>query len=308
MTLTLSALAKVNLRLRIGDRRPDGYHPIETLFCALDLADELVVEWTPDRTVPTLRAEAAPPLRALPDMGPDHFNLAVRAAVAFTRAAGLSPGLEIRLKKCIPAGAGLGGGSSDAGAMLRGLAGLDPAALPPEDVLEIAASLGSDVPFFASGAPLAIGRGRGEKLSALPPLPSRPVVLALPPLHLSTAAAYSALDRARGAGETRAGCAARGGGAEDASVAPSREASWEDVAREAVNDFEPVLFRLHPILASLRDDLRAAGAAIALLAGSGSTVFGVFAAEDAARAAADRLSATHPGVDVVLTRTRTAIS
>lgn len=303
---TVSASAKVNLWLRAGARGADGYHPIDTLFCALDLADEVGVRLRPEHTSPALRPAFAAPLSKLPDMGPSAANLAVRAATAFARRAGDGAGVEIRLTKRIPAGAGLGGGSSDAAAVLRTLARLYPGRLDRDELLGIAAELGSDVAFFASEWPLAAGTGRGERLRRLPPLPSRLVVLALPPFGVSTADAYAWLDRERtsaGSGEGP-GIAASPGSAASPGLDPGPGLTWADVARRAVNHFEPALFQRHPLLRELRDGLRAGGAEIALVAGSGSAVFGVFIDEESAHAATSTLRRAFGDVRVLLTRTR----
>lgn len=291
--ITVAAPAKVNLRLRVGPREPSGFHAIDTLFCSLHLADSVVVR-PGDAPAPTLTLGHAPPLTALPDMGPLEDNLAYRAARAFMDRAGLATGPEIRVVKRIPTGGGLGGGSSDAAAVLRGLARLNPGAVPAGDLLELGTALGSDVPFFVRGAPLARGTGRGERLAPLPALPARAVVVAIPDFPVSTADAFAWLDEDR----------------PDTTAVPDRpghdatELDWETVAAEAANDFEGPVFRRHPRLAELKDGLRDHGARPALLAGSGSTVFGVFEDRKAAHAAVQALRQWDPTLRVIETRTR----
>ena len=283
------APAKVNLRLRVHERESSGYHRLETLFCALELADEITLDVSDGGGV-SLDVEG-------PDLGPPEANLAVRAAVAFLEAAGVPRSVSIRLKKRIPAGGGLGGGSSDAAAVLRCLDRMLPGAVAPDSLVEIARQLGSDVPFLLSGETLALGAGRGDVLTAAPPLPSVPVLLVFPPFPVSTAAAYGWLDQDRGeAGPTAAG----------PGPAPAPPASWREAARDALNDFEGPVFRRHPLLADVRNVLAESGAMIALLAGSGSTLFGVFPDEEGVEAATAALRARAP--ETALVRTRTAAS
>lgn len=298
MRVTVAAPAKINLWLRVGDPQPSGFHAIDTLFCALHLADSVMVRPADDPAV-QLEVGYAKPLRETPDMGPAADNLAVRAARAFAERAGLDGAPGVRLVKRIPAGAGLGGGSSDAAAVLRGLARLHPGTLGPEALAAVGEKLGSDVPFFVRGTPLAHGTGRGEQLRSLPPLPARPVVVAIPEFEIATAEAYRWLDEDRGpeSGRERAL-------GDDAHAADS-ELDWGAVAEAAVNDFEAPVFRRYPELGELKARLVDAGASPALLAGSGSTVFGVFHHSERARSAAEELAEADPSLRVLVTRTRT---
>ena len=195
MRLTLRASAKINLDLRIGARRPDGYHDLSTVFQTLDLHDTLIVE---SRRGP-FALDGDPSLMPL-----DSSNLAWRAAAALWQAAGKSGtarGARIRIVKRIPAQAGLGGGSSDAAAALVGLNQLWRLRLPLGDLTILAAMLGSDVPFFLVGG-TAHGQGRGEQVQPLANLPRRHIVLVLPDFGVSTADAYRWLaeDRTPGSG------------------------------------------------------------------------------------------------------------
>lgn len=293
MRITVAAPAKVNLWLRVGDRDAAGFHSIDTLFCSLELADTVTIRAGKDPT-PSLDVSHARPLTGPPVLGPVRGNLAVRAATAFMERAGIDTGPAIQLVKRIPVGAGLGGGSSDAAAVLRAMARLHPDAPAGPELMEIGAALGSDVPFFVRGAPAALGTGRGERLATVPPLPARYVVLAIPEFAVATAEAYRWLDEDRP--HTPGLSHGSGGG--------SMETDWDIVTRQAVNDFEGPVFRRHPRLAALRDALRDCGAQIALLAGSGSTVFGVFDDRKAARAAAATLRAADRMVRALVTRTR----
>lgn len=297
MRITVAASAKVNLRLRVGAREPSGFHSLDTLFVSLHLADSVVIR-EGEGPEPQLAVAYARPLKEAPDMGPPVANLAVQAARAFMDRAGLDHGPEIRLVKRIPAGAGLGGGSSDAAAVLRAMRRLYPGDLDAGDVMALGTELGSDVPFFVLGAPFAHGTGRGDRLAALAPLPARPVVVVIPDFPVATAEAFRWLDQDRDQ---------EGTAAPDLPDQPThgRNLTWDAVAEQAVNDFEGPVFQRHPGLREVRHRLREAGARPALLAGSGSTVFGVFHRAAAARAAADALKAADPSLRVLVTRTRT---
>ena len=282
----LTAHAKANLFLRVLDRRPDGYHDLETLFVRLGLADTVEVALTGEGAGIRLVVEGDAAER-VPD-GPE--NLCWRAAQRFCEEGGLDPSLAIRLVKRIPAGAGLGGGSADAAAVLRGLQELHGGPLPDSRVRELAEGLGSDVPFALLDRPAALGFGRGERLVPVPSPPPRPALLALPHRPVSTAEAYGWLDEDR-AGERGDGgpsraesptAAPEGGESGRGSPLPARDelADWGVIRELAVNDFEGPVFRRHPELAALRDALADGAAGPVLLCGSGSALLAVH--EDAA--------------------------
>jgi 4-diphosphocytidyl-2-C-methyl-D-erythritol kinase len=264
----LEAPAKVNLRLCILSREESGYHSLETVFCALSLADRVVVQ----------RGDAGVRLTVEGgiDTGPPERNLAVRAAERFYRELGEAPAIDLRLTKRIPSAAGLGGGSSDAAAVLRALNTLHGEPLSRAALLAMAVELGADVPFFLCGSPLALAWGRGERLLPLPPLPPRPVLVAHPGVAMPTAEAFREVAARRGAGYTP----------QPALIEPAALRSWESIATLARNDFEPVVLPRIPVLADALAMMRKAGARIALLAGSGSSIFGVFDSAKARDAAA----------------------
>jgi len=253
------AQAKINLLLRVLAQETSGYHSIETVFLRIDLADEVRVRITNGRSL-----DCAGPALPATGLGPTEKNLAYRAAVSYTEAAGWPDGFAIELDKRIPVGGGLGGGSADAGAVLRALDALSPKPLGSA-LLEVAGPLGADVPFMTMDAPLALGWSRGERLLPLHPLAPRPVVLLTPDFGISTAQAYGWVASDRGSYAPT-----------PAVFDPARLATWEALPRIATNDFGVVVARRHPIIAELVDSLRAHGAAIAMLSGSGSTVFGIF--------------------------------
>lgn len=281
--LSVRAPAKINLFLRVLGRRSDGFHELETLFQAVDLCDDVAVRRVDDGV-------ALDVLGA--DLGPLEENLAHRAARALLAETGTTAGFHVRLRKRIPAGAGLGGGSSDAAAVLKAANALLPEPIGPETLSALGASLGSDVPFFLGSSALARGTGRGERLEALPMLPEAPVVLVLPPVHMATGAAYAALAEAR-AGGGEAPCFAHVGDA---------PATWEEVAAAARNDFEEVVPAKHPGISRALGALRASGASPALLSGSGGACFGIFADPGTAETVAETLRA-RLGFPVIATRT-----
>jgi 4-diphosphocytidyl-2-C-methyl-D-erythritol kinase len=271
----VAAPAKVNLFLRVLAREASGFHSLETLFCALTLADEVVVR----RGAPGVRLRVAGGV----DTGPPERNLCVRAAEAFYAVRGESPAVTIDLVKRIPSAAGLGGGSSDAAATLLALDALHGGTVGRDRLLQLAIALGADVPFFLSGSPLALAWGRGERLLALPPLPSRPVLVAHPGVAMPTPEAFRRL----------AGRRAAAGLIPEARAIPlAGLGSWAEVAPRAENDFEAVVVPEIPVLARALDEMRDAGAIVAQLAGSGGSIFGVFntvARRDAAREGVEKL-------------------
>jgi 4-diphosphocytidyl-2-C-methyl-D-erythritol kinase len=281
------AHAKLNLSLRVLARETSGYHQLETVFCGIDLADEIEISRTSAGITLEIAQPAETPGRP-PDVGPAEQNLAYRAASLFARETSIEGGIHIRLVKRIPAGAGLGGGSSDAAAVLRALNARHAQPLTQHTLLGLGARLGSDVPYFLAEAPLALAWGRGERILPLPALPVAPVVLAVPSERVSTADAYAALDSAR----------------PPVPTIVKLPRTWHDAAVSAHNDFEDVVFARHPRLRALRQALADAGATLARLTGSGSVVFGVFEEGAAAGTAARELARSHADVAIIVTRSR----
>jgi len=257
-SVALLAPAKVNLRLVVLGRESSGYHGLETLFCGVALADRLEIRVG----APGIELEVVGEVAT----GPPERNLAVLAARAFFRATGIRPAVRLRLEKNIPAQAGLGGGSSDAAATLRGLNLLHDAPCDAGELLRLGGTIGSDVPFFLAASPLALGWSRGERLLELAPLAERPVLVAHPGIAMPTPAAFGRLAEMR---PDRYDPVAN-------AIRPGDFASWEGVERIARNDLEEVARERIPGLDAAKQALARAGATIALLAGSGSSVFGVF--------------------------------
>ncbi|HUF82909.1 MAG TPA: 4-(cytidine 5'-diphospho)-2-C-methyl-D-erythritol kinase [Burkholderiales bacterium] len=258
----VAAQGKINLWLHVGGPDGRGYHEISTLFQRVDLADDVTITALDDDS--RRCTSDAPPARGA-DIGPPERNLAYRAAVAFQDRAGWPAGFHVNLTKRIPVGGGLGGGSADAGAVLRALNALCPTPLLPADLLAVAARVGSDVPFLASELVRAVGSGRGERLVPFEPhLPPADVLLLVPPFGVGTADAYRWMDDA----------GPRPPLARSSPATTAARSPWEAVDRG--NDFEPVVEQRHPRLREMRKALARSGARIARLSGSGSTVFGIF--------------------------------
>jgi 4-diphosphocytidyl-2-C-methyl-D-erythritol kinase len=279
-SMRLSAFAKLNLSLRILARETTGYHQIETLFCRIDLADDVTVH-TRDDGVRSVASRGA-------DLGTPEKNLAMRAAVAYAAKHGWPSGFDIEIDKQIPVGGGLGGGSADAAAVLRALNAMNPEPLSPNDLLDIAFSLGADVPFLTTDMPLALAWGRGERMLALPALPERDIALVLPPFGVSTAEAYGWLATTRGSAPSDAAPAPEmdamflGHVADHIGPGPvmhpfSAVTSWEGVSRISCNDFEPAVFAERPELGTIYERLAAVPAVtLARMSGSGSALFALF--------------------------------
>jgi len=272
------SFAKINLHLEVLRRREDGFHELRTVFQTIDLADE--IELLPRDHGIALTIAGAPGLAA------DESNLAWRAAAGFlSRWGRVGEGVEIRLSKRIPLGGGLGGGSSNAATILGGMAVLLDRRPALEELSELAAELGSDVPFFLHGG-TALGTGRGELITALPDPAAPPLDLwlAVPPVAAETKRVFAAHrlapDRA-GSAPSRPS-AAPGGAPGD--LLPT---AWSDLFGS--NDLEPTCLALYPQVRAVYNQLSESGAAAVRLSGSGSTIFALFADRAAGQAAGDRL-------------------
>jgi len=275
------AYAKVNLDLRVLGTRTDGYHELRTVFQSVALYDTLLCVASPGPFILKCRTAGVPI---------DSSNLVWRAAAALWTALGRSgepADMTISLKKDIPLGAGLGGGSADAAAALRALArawGGAPLAL----LRDVAGGIGSDVAYFLAGG-TALGLGRGEEIYPLVDLPTHWIVIVQPPYGVSTAEAYAWYDEDRAAGwrEPR-----------EPQMLP---VPWPTRAAQMINDLEPPVVRRHPEIGTLKSALREAGAVAAAMTGSGSAVFGLFRTQSAAVRAVKSTSRT--GARARLTRT-----
>ncbi len=271
-TYTVDAFAKINLGLHILGKREDGYHSIATVLHRVRISDRITISRIPEQSI--LFSCSDP---GIPD---DSTNLCCRAADIFFREGGIRGGVRIHLEKEIPAGAGLGGGSSDAGAVLRVLDGLFGGTFDEEALLSIAARIGSDVPYFLKDGS-AKATGRGEILEHFPLLLPYWIVVAYPNIQIDTKWAYRTLSLNN----------------EIKQLDPFRLVAdnltqpriWVNRLR---NDFEPSVFHAYPEIMSVKERLVRGGADFALLSGSGSAVFGLFQNEQFAREIAENLQNT----------------
>jgi 4-diphosphocytidyl-2-C-methyl-D-erythritol kinase len=282
LTVTIHAPAKLNLSLAVTERRADGYHDIESLMVPVTLHDTLHVTPTAEPGI-SLRvrwggklARLAPAFSGDVPAGPS--NLVVRAAEALAREAGVDRGLEIDLLKQIPAGAGLGGGSSDAAALLQAAADAWQIDWPVERLAALGATLGSDIPWFFAGGP-AVVSGRGDQVRQVEGIPPLPAVIVKPAVSLSTAAVY---------GECRPD-ASRRGDADLLAVAMRR--GLRGTIPLLHNALESPARAVAPEVNRLLDDLRRAGGLHPMLTGSGSACFTLARTVVEARRVAARMEA-----------------
>jgi len=262
MIIEEKAPAKINLGLRILCRRNDGYHNILSVFQTVELCDELRLRRSGETRL--VCSDVGVPL--------NRGNLVLMAEECLRRKTGISACVEFVLEKRIPVGAGLGGGSSDAAAALRGLNRLHGGGIPGRLLHECARELGSDVPFLMRGGTAVVG-GRGEHVRFVEWPFDFTYVIVYPGFGVSTAWAYGSLARFHDDG---------GGYAETVERLESGRLSAEDFFRSLRNDFEPTVFEAYPALGGIKAALIRYGARAALLSGSGSSVFGIFDDGDAA--------------------------
>lgn len=257
-SLCILSPAKINLGLSIVARRPDGYHEIRTIYQKISLYDEITITRTgsgggisvavDDLSVPT-----------------DMSNLAAKAAALLLEEFGIRSGLSIRITKRIPAGAGLGGGSSNAAATLHGVNTLFNLNLTEHDLVQRSVKLGADVPFFVIQASTASASGIGEQLTSIPLRVPFWTLIVFPNIHISTAWAYATYSTYNSLTKKE----------KNISNIVSFE-TLNEILGNLVNDFERVVFPAYPRIQKIRDHLLDVGALGALLSGSGSSVFGIF--------------------------------
>lgn len=262
MQVTVPSFAKLNLDLRVLHKRPEGFHELRTIFQTISLKDTLTIDFElKKRTQIELSCSI-------------HIedNLVVRSVKAVLDHLKLTAWVRFVLQKKIPLGAGLGGGSSNAAAVLIALPTLAGKTINPPDLVRLAESLGSDVPFFLYGG-TALALGRGTEVYPLPDQPSRPVLVVSPGIHVSTAEAYSGLGRSVTTALTSP--AASPILREFQTIAWNLGASSLDQF-PLQNDFEEAVFALHKELPAVARKLRRLGARPARMTGSGSALFGVF--------------------------------
>lgn len=292
VTITVPAFAKINLDLRVLHKRSDGYHELRTIFQTISLKDTLTISYQKAK-------QTAIELTSDLDI-PD--NIVLRAVKMVVEQLRISGHIRLRLSKRIPMGAGLGGGSSNAAAALIALTALAGKRTTVAALSEMAAQLGSDVPFFLRGG-TALGLGRGEELYPLPEPPAVPILVVASGVHVSTAAAYGALNRTLTQDE------------HSPILREFQTVAW-GLRRGRVtglnlnnnlqlkNDFEQSVFEQYPDLQALKKKLERFGARPAMMTGSGSALFGLFPGLAAARAAAEKFPPGVASVGRLVSRSR----
>lgn len=269
--ITEKAYAKINISLDVTGRRPDGYHEMLMVMQSVTLCDEVSIRLTEG-----VKSRAECSLHFVPG---DERNLAVRAANRFFERVGIkNTGAHIVLKKNIPVGAGMAGGSTDAAAVLRGLNKLTDARLSSAELHVLAAEIGSDVAFCIAGG-TQLASGRGEVLSPLPPLPDCSIVICKPDFSISTPELFRKLDsvKLRCHPDTAGICAALEAG------------DLGGIVRRMYNVFEDVPDRRRSAIAGIKSAMLDSGALGSIMTGTGSAVFGIFDDPNTAKAACDRL-------------------
>jgi len=276
------AYAKINLFLEVTDKRPDGYHNLVSVMQSLDLHDTLTI--LPGKSGIVLETN-------MPGVPTDDSNLVVKAAKLLMSECGINQPLHIKLQKKIPMGAGLGGGSSNAAATLHGLNRLFGLDIPLPKLLKMGQTLGADVPFCLLGG-TALAEGIGEKLTPLKPHPPCYIMLACPPIHVSTKEIFNKL----------------GGFCKTENADRFLEAyESEDIsliAKNLFNTFTPITAKIHPLINTFIANLQATGALGASMTGTGSTVFVYFNNEHNAQKACNILMQQYPDTKFFITQPR----
>jgi len=282
-SIRASAPAKINLTLEVVGRLPNGYHAIRSIFAKLhEVTDELVIEIDRNRDTIAVSSDSA-------EVPCDDTNLCHRAASRYLAAIGERTGVHVHIHKRIPVAAGLGGGSSDAAAVLGSLNTHFNRRMAAQELAAVGDAIGKDVPFFLDRCDVALVSGAGESIAPLPGLPAIHTLLVNPAVGVSTREAYAALsgdlwfmtapDRM------------------NASVRMADAITMNDVALIAAavyNDFEPVVEAQYPVIKTLKQALRAFGARGACMSGSGPSLFGMFATQQAMQAAGRAIARKYP--------------
>ena len=256
----VQAYAKINIGLYVVERRPDGFHNIETVFHRIAVADALRLE-----PAATIRVTSSSP-----EAPSDQTNICYKAAAVLQTHLGMSQGVHIHIDKHVPVGAGLGGGSADAACVLRELPHLWKGAVPDAFLRTMALKLGSDVPYFLSPGS-AVAGGRGEVLEYFHLDVPYSILLCNPEIHVATGWAYGQITPNTGGKPADLAAVVRDGMRDPALL------------REQLrNDFEPVVFKAYPEVRQIKEQMLRAGAVFSMMSGSGSTVYGFFPDEPAA--------------------------
>jgi 4-diphosphocytidyl-2-C-methyl-D-erythritol kinase len=304
----IPAFAKINLRLDIVGKRADNYHELRTIFQTISLHDELRLRTSRSDSKISIRIHGNDRLA----QEPIEKNLVYRAVDALRRELKIRSGVEIDLHKKIPAGGGLGGGSSNAAAALLGYLRLTRKRIPLERLIEIATPLGADVPFFLFGG-RALGVNKGDEIYPLDDIKTHAILVVAPQgIHVPTPEAFRwvnappLLSSQKAAAKPNAATSSRQltNSRSNSKLAEFCALCWSAQLAGLSNDFEVAVFRRHPRLATIKRELLKAGAAEAMLAGSGSAVFGVFPSPALARRAAVGFSSDQTFVCETISRDR----
>jgi 4-diphosphocytidyl-2-C-methyl-D-erythritol kinase len=271
--MLIKSPAKVNLRLEVLARRPDGYHDIRTVMVPIDLHDLLHITLTENDRIDLSCSR--------PDLPVDAKNLVYRAGLVILEALGVRRGFQIRIDKRIPVAAGLGGGSSNAASTLLGLNKLLGGRLTKDQLMKMGTKLGADVPFFVLGRP-AVATGVGEKLEELAGLPRFWFLMVYPGIQVSTRWAYEKLNLWLT-------------NPVDHINMPAFSWDISNLGSFLRNDLEKVVTEAYPVLRWIKERLLDVGAAASLMSGSGSTVYGVFFARQEVERAYEKLKREFEG-------------
>ena len=283
--ITEKAFAKINLTLSVGEKRKDGYHDIDSVMHSISLHDKITLEKSGEISLSVTKGSAPS----------GQENLMWKAAELFLAETGISGGVRMELEKHIPAQAGLGGGSSDAAAVLRGLNRLMKTGLSAEELSDMGKRIGADVPFCITGGCCRC-RGIGEKLTKVPGWNGLPLVIVRPPVAVETGKAYAVLDRAE----------KQTGNKTDACIRAVEEKDRKKLAENLSNDFEKALFAEEPVLEETSRRLALFFRPL-LMTGSGSAFFVIAESRADRKQLAEEIKKESPGLFIAETETKTDI-
>lgn len=263
--LTLDCRAKINLSIDVIGKRPNGYHDVELIYREISLSDKITLDLRRDGKI-IIDSD-------MPSLPLSENNLSYRAADAFFKHFGRGEGVNIYIEKNIPIGAGLAGGSADAAGVIKGLNALFGMPFSQEKLMEIAATIGADVPFCVIGG-CAFAEGIGEILTPLPMPPLLKCIVAKPEPTISTRWVYENLDYTKKPDNLNVRAVAKG----------IADGNMFEICRNAGNILEQVTIPVYPIVGWLKEAFSEAGALISMMSGSGSSVFGLFGDEESLKA------------------------
>ncbi|MCC7459732.1 MAG: 4-(cytidine 5'-diphospho)-2-C-methyl-D-erythritol kinase [Proteobacteria bacterium] len=279
MELSISSPAKINLHLKVFEKNADGYHRVETSMVKTTLADDIDLTIKDGEGI-AISVDAPFSQLSTPD------NLAYRAADLFLKKTGFKKSVSIHIKKRIPLGAGLGGGSSNAGTVLEALNRALGHPLKLDELMFLGKQLGADVPFFVQSDDFALLKGRGDELVESFEFPSLSLLIVYPNIHCSTPKVYQSLGRSltwTGTGGISGPC-------------KRQIIGWKDIdfLLEFGNDLQQVTEKMHPVIGQIREELKQHGAYFSQMSGSGASVVGLFGSDEAALKAASHFEKDYP--------------